>query len=927
MASTSSAAGGGASRAVTVTACVSVLLSLACALPPSAEPRLLPPSSGGASGPLEPYAPLFGGAFTGPPIPFHADPLARYVWAADVNASALQIFSLLPASVEVTAGSSDGAFSNASSLLAPFPLVTVAGAGGLQFDFGVEAAAWIEFESPDLSPADLAALTLSVSEYSEYEVTNLGDKVGVPAAHAGGGARGASLYRLELPHPGLYEGVRFAWLRVNSTPATPWHITALRLVAQVKPQNWRGAFAAPGDELLAQIWYLGAYCVKVNLLSDQFGSILIYRGDRFSWTGDAHVSQATGMAALGNFDFVLQNLVFTQENCNGIESYCLYYVLSVADYFAATGDARAMRQLQPHVVNKLEHAHHVWGSEVRLGFYSWDDRALAGYNNSNAEAQSAYRSLAISAWTAWAGVLAALGNATDAAHFAGYAATATAATRADGPSPWFADMGVFAAADAINAGVAAPAELPALMSRLFNDSVTVCALSMFNTYFFLNAMAAAGELDRAHATIHRCADVMVLNGASTTYEIAKPDWVGFLAVNEGVPGFEGFTSLAHPWSSGATPWATRHLLGVRASAPGYGAFVVAPHVAGAMAGVEGAVPLPGGRSIRVLAAAGGDVCVRAPPGARGTLRVSALLAARLLGAPAARVALATSGGAAGAASGGGGEDECSWAVAAGARVPQPQPLAFSDAPESAGPVDPATRRRSPTASFALPPGSCTCARLSAAAAAPPPPPRAPAPNPFPPPAYPATFLGHDAATQGSWRGVYGAAGHFLVAFDGAGRHRVSLPPWVVSVEQVFGPNLSGAWYAPAPDADARALQDPDNATAPRRIGQWTSSPPPAQGCQPSFPVDINVVSARGTNATYQFAVYFVDFDARGRSQSVALMDRETLNDISPSQMLRDFEGGVYLVWQYPASVRVRVNYKRGTNQVVSAILFDLVPTV
>ena len=27
-------------------------------------------------------------------------------------------------------------------------------------------------------------------------------------------------------------------------------------------------------------------------------------GDRFSWTGDAHVAQATAMAALGNFDFV-----------------------------------------------------------------------------------------------------------------------------------------------------------------------------------------------------------------------------------------------------------------------------------------------------------------------------------------------------------------------------------------------------------------------------------------------------------------------------------------------------------------------------------------------------------------------------------------------------------------------------------------------
>ena len=43
---------------------------------------------------------------------------------------------------------------------------------------------------------------------------------------------------------------------------------------------------ACSDDLLSKIWYAGAYTTKVNLLSDQIGAILIYRGDRFSWTGD-----------------------------------------------------------------------------------------------------------------------------------------------------------------------------------------------------------------------------------------------------------------------------------------------------------------------------------------------------------------------------------------------------------------------------------------------------------------------------------------------------------------------------------------------------------------------------------------------------------------------------------------------------------------
>jgi alpha-L-rhamnosidase len=291
------------------------LISIAAAAAP--PPRVIPAPTF-----AEPYKPLSGGDFSGPPIPFHPDPLATYVWGPSVNASLLQIFALLPSSVTLTPETPVTSFSNVASLLDPSPSVAVAGPGGIQLDFGVNNAAWLEFDSPDLTPADAARVQLSISEYNEYELTNLGPKVGFPVAHPRGGGA-PTMWRLEIPHSdgsGLFEGVRFAWLRVNATPAAPWTITGLRLVCQVKPQNWSGSFAAAGDEDLSKLWYLGAYTVKVNLLADQFGSILIYRGDRFSWTGDAHIAQATAMAALGNFDFVKQNLRFTQKNCNGIES-------------------------------------------------------------------------------------------------------------------------------------------------------------------------------------------------------------------------------------------------------------------------------------------------------------------------------------------------------------------------------------------------------------------------------------------------------------------------------------------------------------------------------------------------------------------------------------------------------------------------------
>ena len=253
-----------------------IAAATACAV--AAAVRVLPGPSAGA--PIDPYPYLHGGNFSGPPLQYTNDPLASYVWAPSFVANgSLQVFYALPSAVQLMPGTPQSAFAGYASLTAPNPSVTVNGAGALRLDFDVELAAWIEFDSPDLTSP--AGVTLAVSEYNEYEITNLGDKRAVPTRHA----RDANIttWRLEVS-PGLFEGVAFAWLAVNATPAAPWHVTALRLVCQARPANWGGAFDAPGDAKLSRTWYAGAYTVKAALLPDQFGSILIYRGDRFSWS-------------------------------------------------------------------------------------------------------------------------------------------------------------------------------------------------------------------------------------------------------------------------------------------------------------------------------------------------------------------------------------------------------------------------------------------------------------------------------------------------------------------------------------------------------------------------------------------------------------------------------------------------------------------
>ena len=98
------------------------------------------------------------------------------------------------------------AFIGADSLTSDEPNVTVVGAGYLMLDFGVERAAWLEFESKDLleNPAQESAVQASISEYN----FPWDGKTEKPIKYSNG------IYRLQT-NGELYEGVRFGWVFFN----------------------------------------------------------------------------------------------------------------------------------------------------------------------------------------------------------------------------------------------------------------------------------------------------------------------------------------------------------------------------------------------------------------------------------------------------------------------------------------------------------------------------------------------------------------------------------------------------------------------------------------------------------------------------------------------------------------------------------------
>ena len=214
---------------------------------------------------------LHGGGFTGVAAPESPDPLVAYLWQQPKATDEPQLYVLRPVGVAATP---TAAFDNLPAATAAQGAITVRGTGSLRFDFGVESAAWLEFDSPDLN----GSVEASISEYNEPAIVNVGAQTPVKTMPL---VKHGHTYRLEL-NKELYEGVRFGWIHVRSF-GQPWHITDVRAVCQIKPANYDGNFAC-SDPLLTRIWYTGAYVVKVNLLKDYFGAILMERSDRFSWT-------------------------------------------------------------------------------------------------------------------------------------------------------------------------------------------------------------------------------------------------------------------------------------------------------------------------------------------------------------------------------------------------------------------------------------------------------------------------------------------------------------------------------------------------------------------------------------------------------------------------------------------------------------------
>lgn len=546
------------------------------------------------------YSYLRGGSWHSGDYSQSPDPLRGYVWDARFLGDPLeplQCYAVLPVASALELGQIEGL----DTLSRPGSVLKSKGPCRLRLDFGVESAGWLEFESDDLN----GEVRLSISEYNQPGVVNIGPpnrrKTAAPVK------AGANTWRLQL-NDLLYEGVRFGWIEVSAC-RKPWHLRNLRLMCQTKPAIYRGSFAS-SQPLLDRIWETGAYAVKLNLLADHVGSILIDRGDRHSWTGDALITQAASLVAFGNFDLIRVNTERMQDDDNGIETYALHWIRLLADYVLRSGDRTCWERQLPRVAAKLERACQVADSPDFLGYRAFcghDDRFGAFVEDTPPGNLRYYRYLARRAARE---VLCLLDHlpAPSAEKSVRRAAEETIRTVDRLRSADSGELGLHDGSEALLAGaISDPREREALAERLYRDPVRTVSYSPFNGFFVLEAMAAAGKWVEAATLLNRCWGGMLRLGATTFWESFRAEWVDCLQPNDPIfCGTQGFTSLCHPWSSGPARWLSDHVLGVMPAAPGFATVKIAPS-SGLAGECRGTVPTPvgeihverDGRSIRV----------------------------------------------------------------------------------------------------------------------------------------------------------------------------------------------------------------------------------------------------------------------------------------------------------------------------------------
>jgi len=159
----------------------------------------------------------------------------------------------------------------------------------------------------------------------------------------------------------------------------------------------------------------------------------------------------------------------------------------------------------------------------------------------------------------------------------------------------------------------------------------------------------------------------------------------------------------------------------------------------------------------------------------------------------------------------------------------------------------------------------------------------------------ATYVSADVATQGNWKGVYGANGVDLNADANTIPAYASLAP------------INAASYTW--DGNSTAVQSLQRAGIGRVAATWYSFA--------GYTLDLNLTDANA----HKVSLYALDYDRNNRSERIDVLDAAT-GTVLDTRSISGFAGGQYLSWKLSGHVLLRVTNTGPSNAVISGVFFD-----
>src|SRR5439155_1151770 len=152
----------------------------------------------------------------------------------------------------------------------------------------------------------------------------------------------------------------------------------------------------------------------------------------------------------------------------------------------------------------------------------------------------------------------------------------------------------------------------------------------------------------------------------------------------------------------------------------------------------------------------------------------------------------------------------------------------------------------------------------------------------------ASYVTTDTATQGNWKGKYGADGS-VIENDSANY------PAYASV--AFTNAIAFAGWATS-TTDVRALQKAASSTD-RIASCWYNNP--------NYTIDLNLTDGQA----HRIALYSLDWDTNSRVQTFTITDASTGTVLDGPRALNSFNAGAYEVWDIKGHVTIKLTCTAG----------------